>query len=150
MRTDKEGFDKIEKILPGLYQLEFDHVKYPPHRINDVEIEIDKNREIEPQYMKIGATLRGRVFNDANSPLAGAKVTVRKKDNSFMNTTTTDSEGGYILSDIPPGIYSVEPVPKLSMDENPFANLAAAINSQVRDVELKEGEVRDLTLIVNR
>jgi protocatechuate 3,4-dioxygenase beta subunit len=150
VRTDKEGFYKIEKILPGLYQLEFDHGKYPPHRINDIEIEIDKNREIEPQYMKIGATLRGRVFNDANSPMAGAKVTVRKKDNSFMNTTTTDSEGGYILSDIPPGIYSVEPVPKLSMDENPFANLAAAINSQVRDVELKEGEVRDLTLIVNR
>jgi protocatechuate 3,4-dioxygenase beta subunit len=150
VRTDKEGFYKIEKILPGLYQLEFDHGKYPPHRINDVEVEIDKNREIETQYMKMGATLRGKVFNDANSPMVGAKVTLRKMDNSYITTTTSDMNGDYIVSDIPPGTYSVSPVPKIDMTQNPFNNLATAIRSVVRDVELKEGEIRDLTLIVNQ
>ena len=88
------------------------------------------------------------MYNDANTPLGGVKVTIRKQDNTFQQTATTDAQGYYKITDIPPGTYNVSPIPKVDPTVNPLTQLPAVINSEIKNVEIQEGEVKDLTLIV--
>jgi protocatechuate 3,4-dioxygenase beta subunit len=147
-RSDENGHFMLEKIVPGTYQVEYAHGSYPPQRTNNVLVELDQNTQLEPMWLKQGATLQGRVYNDANAPLQGVKVTIRHKDNTFTQSATTDKNGNYKISDIPPGIYSVSPIPKPDPTVNPLTQLPSVIKSEVKDVEIREGEVKELSLIV--
>jgi len=147
-RTNADGYFIMEKIMAGTYQVEVSHGKYPSERVNEVVIEMDTNTEVANLQMKVGGTLKGRVYNDANTPLSGVKVTLRKQDNSFQHSTTTDSEGYYKFSDIPPGLYNVGPMPKIEPNKNPLAGLPSVLKSEVKGVEIREGEVKELPLII--
>ena len=51
------------------------------------------------------ATLSGRVTDSAGAVIAGVKVTVTQKATSANRMTTTNSEGLYVLTSLPPGEY---------------------------------------------
>lgn len=148
IRTDANGRFEITNVVPGTYQLEFDHRRYPPLRVNDIVVEMNYTTEAPVQRMKLGATLKGTVFNDANAVVPSAKVTINKTDHTFHRIITTDQNGSYKISDLPPGEYIIAPQPPLG-DKNPFSMIGSAIRSQVQEpVKLHEGEVKDLTLII--
>lgn len=54
------------------------------------------------------ATLTGVVTDANGAAVAGAEIVVTQSDKNFQRTTTSNSEGIYILSDLPVGTYSVE------------------------------------------
>jgi hypothetical protein len=52
-------------------------------------------------------TASGRVIGTDGNPISGAEVTYVSNDQGFTRTTTTDSSGGFRLSQLPTGSYSV-------------------------------------------
>lgn len=53
------------------------------------------------------ATLSGRVIDPAGAVIPGAQVTVTQKTTGFQRTTTTNDEGVYALTNLPPGEYEL-------------------------------------------
>jgi hypothetical protein len=51
--------------------------------------------------------LSGFVKDQAGAVVANAKVTVRSETRDFERTTTTNSEGYYVITQLAPGLYSV-------------------------------------------
>ncbi|HEV7903811.1 MAG TPA: TonB-dependent receptor [Pyrinomonadaceae bacterium] len=54
------------------------------------------------------ATLGGRVTDPAGAVIPGAQVTVTQKATNFQRTTTTNDEGVYVLTNLPPGEYDLK------------------------------------------
>ncbi|HVG31028.1 MAG TPA: TonB-dependent receptor [Pyrinomonadaceae bacterium] len=54
------------------------------------------------------ATVRGVVADQQGRAVAGATVTLANAEKSFTRTQTTNGEGGYVFSSVPPGVYRVE------------------------------------------
>jgi Carboxypeptidase regulatory-like domain len=54
------------------------------------------------------ASVRGKVTDPQNRPVSGATVTVSNTDLSSKRTTTTDSTGSFIISNLVPGAVTVE------------------------------------------
>lgn len=53
------------------------------------------------------STLTGYVKDQTGSVISNAKVTVKSETRSFERTATTNSEGYYVITSLPPGVYSV-------------------------------------------
>ncbi|MGB9179430.1 MAG: carboxypeptidase regulatory-like domain-containing protein [Pyrinomonadaceae bacterium] len=53
------------------------------------------------------ATLSGRIFDQNGAVISGAQVTATQKATGFKRETTTNEDGLYTLSNLPPGEYEV-------------------------------------------
>ncbi len=53
------------------------------------------------------STLTGYVKDQTGSVISNAKVTVKSETRSFERSATTNSEGYYVITSLPPGVYSV-------------------------------------------
>ncbi len=148
VQTDKDGLYKIKNIVPGTYQLEFTHKTYPSLHLRDVKVNLDQNTEVPKQWMETGATLQGTVYNETNLALPGVTVNIRKSDTTFHHTETTNAMGFYKITPIPAGIYTVEPLGNIKQTKSPFSMIGSVIRSQVKNVEIFEGEVKELNLVI--
>ena len=54
------------------------------------------------------AQLSGRVTDESGAVLPGATLTVTQTDTGFTRSDVTDSNGSYVLSNLPPGPYRLE------------------------------------------
>ena len=54
------------------------------------------------------AQLSGRVTDESGAVLPGVTVTVTQTDTAFTRADVTDSDGAYVLSNLPPGPYRLE------------------------------------------
>ena len=54
------------------------------------------------------AQLSGRVTDESGAVLPGATLTVTQTDTGFTRSDVTDSNGAYVLSNLPPGPYRLE------------------------------------------
>ena len=54
------------------------------------------------------STVRGTVVDPQGNAVAGATVTLSNPEKNFTRTQTTNEEGGYVFTAIPPGRYRVE------------------------------------------
>jgi hypothetical protein len=52
-------------------------------------------------------TIDGNVTDASHAVLVGARVLVKEQATGFLRETLTNSAGGYILPELPPGIYTV-------------------------------------------
>src|SRR5579862_996168 len=52
-------------------------------------------------------SIRGRVVDPLGGMIAGAKVTARSNATGLVRETLTDSDGGYVLAELPAGEYVV-------------------------------------------
>jgi Carboxypeptidase regulatory-like domain len=75
-------------------------------------------------YAQYDGTIRGVVTDPAGAVIAGAQVTVVNKANNDTRTATTDDQGGYVVTSLPPGTYEVH------VQQTSFAEFIA------KDVEL--------------
>lgn len=57
---------------------------------------------------KITGTIRGTVTDPAGGIIVGAEVTVINEETRLSRTTTTGADGGYVVPELPLGIYRVE------------------------------------------
>ncbi len=53
------------------------------------------------------ATIRGRVVDTAGRMIPGARVKITDRDSSESRETTSDADGSYAISGLPPGRYSL-------------------------------------------
>jgi Carboxypeptidase regulatory-like domain len=51
--------------------------------------------------------LSGFAKDQAGGAISGAKVTVKNETREFTRTTTTNAEGYYVVSSLPPGLYTI-------------------------------------------
>ena len=148
VKTGGDGLFRIEHVPVGIYQVEFRHRSFPRLRVDEVAVKEEQETNMGPRILKQGAVLRGRVYNDANTPLAQAKVNVVRSDNTVNVTVTTDLEGYYKISNLPPGTYRVYPTPPVPKGTNPLSLIGSAIRSQIESLEILEGEDKVLNLVI--
>ncbi len=91
-----------------------------------------------PTYGQFKATMQGTVMDAQSNAIAAAKVTITDQATGVNRTTTTNDQGFYRLSELPPGRYTV------SVEATGFK---ASVS---KDVEIKAEEPRgfDATLQV--
>jgi hypothetical protein len=102
--TDSQGNYILRNIPPGDYTVSFSHPGYYDTSVADVNVTFYDTTRVDAvmRYKGYGA-LSGVVYDSLETPLEGAEV-------SLMNNAIygiTDSEGGYILENVPVDIYSV-------------------------------------------
>jgi hypothetical protein len=54
------------------------------------------------------AVISGFVKDQAGAVVPNAKVTVKSESRAFERTTTANSEGYYVVTSLPPGIYTIQ------------------------------------------
>ena len=52
-------------------------------------------------------SIRGKVVDPTGSVIAGAKVSAKSSATGLLRTTLTDTDGGYVLAELPAGQYVV-------------------------------------------
>ncbi len=91
-----------------------------------------------------GTTIvRGNVTDQQGQPIAGATVKLTSAEKNLSRTQTTNADGGYVFSAVPPGTYQVEVeaggFKKLSVD-----NVAALVDTPREvSVQLQVGNVTE-------
>lgn len=58
-------------------------------------------------YAQYDGTIQGVVTDPAGAVIAGAQVTIINNANNDTRTATTNGEGGYVVTALPPGTYEV-------------------------------------------
>ncbi len=93
-------------------------------------------------------TVSGILTDPSDAAIQGAKVTLLDEERGYKFTTTSNNEGQYLFVSIPPGLYSVTAEKqgfqkterthiKLSISENPTANLTLKVASTSQSVDVK-------------
>ena len=89
------------------------------------------------------ATLSGMVFDESRAAAPGVALTAREESTGFTRMTLTGAEGGYVLSELSPGIYTVT-AQKAGFRTLTSEHVALAVNQKAHlDLDLKVGEMRD-------
>lgn len=93
------------------------------------------------------AALRGTVTDQQGNAIAGATLKLTSVEKNFTRTQTTNQDGGYVFSALPPGGYQLE-VTATSFKKASVNDIAAQVDTQ-RDlnVELEVGSVTETTSI---
>ena len=94
------------------------------------------------------ATLSGVITDPAGSVVSGANVAVISIAQGFMRSTTSNSDGIFIVPLLPPGNYTV----KVEHEGfNPFESRDVVLNvndQRLLNIELKVGNLKDVTVDV--
>src|SRR5258708_277000 len=90
-----------------------------------------------------GSTVRGTVNAPQGKVVVGATVNLTNADKNFSRTQSTNQDGVYIFTAIPPGTYKLE-VEAVGFKTASASGLAALVDTPVvRDVELEIGAVSE-------
>lgn len=95
-----------------------------------------------------GSSIRGTVTDPEAKAVAGATVKLTDPEKNFNRTTTTNQEGAYVFTSIPPGTYKLE-VEATGFKTAAASGVVALVDTPtVRDVQMAIGtlsEVVDVT-----
>jgi Leucine-rich repeat (LRR) protein len=103
-QSDENGTYKLE-LKNGSYSVDVTAKRYKPltREISVMDGELFGGNMVMD---RAEFTLSGRVVDNMDKPIVGAKVTVRDKDGNVVATTQTDTDGRYSVS-LPIGEYDV-------------------------------------------
>ncbi len=93
------------------------------------------------------AQIHGRVTDSTGAAVAGAQITATQTDTGLVRTTTTGSEGNYVLPNLPIGLYQLkisaggfrDHVQKgivLNVGESPMLDVKLSVGSVTETVEV--------------
>ncbi|MCS6804315.1 MAG: carboxypeptidase-like regulatory domain-containing protein [Acidobacteriota bacterium] len=89
------------------------------------------------------ATVRGTIEDPQGNAVAGATVSLANEAKSFIRTQTSNQDGGYVFSGIPPGTYQIE-VEASGFRKAVVTGVAALVDKAVTvDVRLEVGAVTE-------
>ena len=95
----------------------------------------------------VSGTINGYVYDTSNAVIAGAQVTVTNTETGVATARTTDDTGRYIVTNLPPGNYSVS-VEATGFRRFVQENIILRIDSTVRlDANLDLGGVTEQVTI---
>lgn len=90
-----------------------------------------------------GSTIRGTVKDPDGNVIAGASVTITDPAKNFTRTQTTNQDGGYVFTAVPPGTYRLE-VTATGFKTASASGLAALVDTATeKDVQLEVGAVSE-------
>ena len=90
-----------------------------------------------------GSTVRGTVTDPNGNVVAGATVTITDPAKNFTRTQTTNQDGGYVFTAVPPGTYRLE-VTAAGFKTASASGLAALVDTATeKDVQLEVGAVSE-------
>src|SRR5690349_21257412 len=90
-----------------------------------------------------GTTIRGTVKDPNGNVVAGATVTVTDPAKNFTRTQTTNEDGGYVFTAIPPGTYKLD-ITAPGFKTASASGLVALVDTPtVKDVQLEIGAVSE-------
>ncbi|HTZ48207.1 MAG TPA: TonB-dependent receptor [Verrucomicrobiae bacterium] len=100
-------------------------------------------------------TVSGEITDPSGAVVPGAKVVIKDEAKGFTFTATTDSAGHYVLTSVPPGMYTltvevqgfqreVRTGVKVNVSENATANFHLSVATSTQSVEVKE-QVQNLS-----
>ncbi len=93
------------------------------------------------------STLRGTISDAQGKVVAGATITVKNEDKNFSRTATTESNGAYVFTSIPPGVYTVE-VEAQNFKKAVSNNVKALVDTpSTIDISLEVGAVTEVVTI---
>jgi hypothetical protein len=89
------------------------------------------------------ASVRGTVADAQGGAVAGATVTLRNDERNFSRTQTTNEDGGYTFTLIPPGSYRLE-VEATGFKKTVISNVAAQVDTPLDvNVSLEAGVISE-------
>jgi hypothetical protein len=90
-----------------------------------------------------GSTVRGTVRDPNGGVVSGANVTLTNPERNFTRTQTTNEDGAYVFTAIPPGTYKLE-VSAQGFKTASASGIEALVDTPiVRDVPLEVGAVSE-------
>lgn len=104
--TNGQGKFQMDLIVPGTYQVAFEHEDYTGKAINDVEVLMGQNTALGQIMLTEGAKVYGTVYTAARKPIPGATVVITQSS-AFMRQATTNKDGVYVFGHLQPGEYDI-------------------------------------------
>src|ERR1044072_2145095 len=90
-----------------------------------------------------GSISRGTVKDPNGNVVAGASVTITNPEKNFTRTQSTNQDGGYVFTAVPPGTYKLD-VTAPGFKTASASGLVALVDTPtVRDVQLEIGQVSE-------
>ena len=106
--TTTDGSLQITGILPGTYKVSISSTGYVTKVINDVLIKASKDTSIgEISLVANGGDIIGSISLSDGASKAGVLITAKSSDEKYSYTTSSDSDGKFILADVYPATYTV-------------------------------------------
>jgi len=96
-----------------------------------------------------GSTVRGTVKDPQGNVVAGATVTITNPEKNFSRTQSTNQEGVYLFTAIPPGTYKLEFEAPGFKTASASGLVALVDTPTVRDVQLEVGAVSETVEITS-
>src|ERR1051325_331425 len=94
------------------------------------------------------SSLRGTISDLEGRAVAGAQVTIINSERNFSRSQTTNDDGGYAFTSIPPGTYRLE-VEAKGFKKASISELHAQIDTPgTQDVQLEVGNISETVSIV--
>ncbi len=90
-----------------------------------------------------GSTIRGTVKDPQGNVVAGASVTITDPAKNFTRTQTTNQEGSYVFTAVPPGTYKLDVTAPGFKTASATGVQALVDTPTVRDVPLEIGAVSE-------
>ncbi|HKP72691.1 MAG TPA: carboxypeptidase-like regulatory domain-containing protein [Pyrinomonadaceae bacterium] len=89
------------------------------------------------------STVRGTVRDPQGGAVAGATITLTNAEKNFTRTQTSNEEGGYVFTAVPPGTYQLE-AESTGFKKVSVADVHALVDTPVDvDVQLEVGNVSE-------
>jgi len=128
-------------------------IQNPVYRYRPI-VPLQQDLNMKPQTYEpgeIGATgtgsLNGVVNDPNNARVAGARVVVTNTTSNQSFEITTNSDGGYSVSDLPPGLYTLKVIaPGFKETQVTSLNLKPGLRTNM-DVNLEVGSVQNAVTI---
>jgi len=100
-----------------------------------------------PLLAQSSATLQGHVVDRSGGTVTGAAITLRSLSMEFDASVHTDSEGRYLVAEIPAGTYALEAAAAGFRSEVVELLVLNVGRSAVRDFRLDIGEQREAVVV---
>src|SRR5215211_3877129 len=94
------------------------------------------------------SSLRGTITDTQGRAVSGAQVTITNQEKNFTRTQTTNEDGAYTFTSMPPGSYRLD-VEAVGFKKTSILDLKAQIDTPAtRDIQLEVGNISETVSVV--
>lgn len=147
-RTAEDGSFAIKLVVPGIYQINFEHSDYASLPMDHTEIVKNVEQDLGVVTMSRGGTVMGLALGTSGDALPGASVAVHGSDQEYFETIA-DGDGHFEIGGLRPGDYNISITrDPTAANENPFEALLTTKKS-TQTFSVVADEKIEITLQIN-